>query len=161
MWIQIKKPVFYGDGRHKLSSIALFKDNQTAIIVSETGRCTKLNWKKKCSCMLCTKIKCCFEKIEDYGRIWKEGHRYHQKTILTNNEEDLLIGSEKSINIFNFETRQVTKELNFSNDIRCFEAIGDEKKAVVVERNGRVTILDNNLEEISKKFYIDFPGKEI
>ena len=133
-------------------SFSFYGDNENAIIGDTHGNIKKLSWGKNDNTVNDFKI------TEDYGRI---GGNWTESICLTDDEENLIVGSVGSIKIFNFEKRQVIKEFKLKSYVRDIELIEDGKKAAIVMWNGHLTILDLKLLEVSKKLYINSDNRRI
>ena len=135
-----------------IHSIVLFKDNQNAIVIDNNGNIKKLNWKVN------AKIAGDFIYIKQYGELCNTNLL---NLCLSDDQETLFIGSGQLVKVFNLQTCQEIKVFVLKNFIKGMELIDDEKKVVLIEQNGNLTIINSLLLEIIFKKQIDYFGKYV
>ena len=69
---------------------------------------------------------------------------------LTKDEKYLLVGSTGLVRVFETTTREVTKEFKLTTFVSGINLIKDGKKAIIVQGNGNLSILDLETLEIKK-----------
>ena len=125
---------------HNIYSVAITKDNKYAYISDVTGSIKKLNIDT-------------LEFTEDFKRIG----RYTTNGIcLANDDEILLVGSEKTVRVFDIEKREIVKEITIANRILKIILVNDNKNVLIAQENGDLAIIDvESLELIEESLLKD------
>lgn len=123
--------------------MAITKNNQNTYISDVDGNIKTMNWKS-------------IGSSEDYFELnddcIKVGSRFCTFSIcLTNDENNLLVGCKEILKVFNLVLGEVIKEFTLSSCVIGVGLIRKGKKAIVVEQDGGVTIIDLNDEEVSSR----------
>ena len=126
--------VFYDTTIH---SVAFSCDNKSAFISNWDGNIKILKWETGA------------KSGDDFYFTQKSkqvGNNYTLTICLTKDEKYLLVGSHLLVSVFKTATREITKEFKMSTSVSKITLIKDEKKALIVEENGNLSIL--NLETL-------------
>lgn len=76
---------------------------------------------------------------------------------LTGDGKSLLIGESSWLKIFDINTKELTKEYNMSDYILQIKLIGDGQKALIAVMDGTLSILDLELQTVTKIVKLDLP----
>lgn len=122
--------------------VEIFKSNQNAILGYENGDIKMLKWKNNAY------AKRSFKSIKDYGRVIRQPVF---KICLTNDEQNLILGLKKTVQLFNLNTEKVTKECKLTEVIFDMHQFENGNKIAVFYMKNCVEIIDLKILEILKK----------
>ena len=114
-------------------SVAFLRDNQGAFICDLYGDIKLIKWKADAHSWDY------FDFTEEPKRV---GRPLTYSMCLTKDEKYLLVGSEGLVRVFVTKTREVTKEIKFTYYVKGISLIKDGKKAIIIAKNGNLSILD-------------------
>ena len=117
----------------EICSIIIFKDNQNAIVSDFDGHIKKLNWKQD------AKNDYDFQYIKNYGNV---SGSYTTNICLNNNEDSIFICSYLEVFIQNLDTGKKTAKFILCGVAKEVELVENGEKAVVVQDDGKIFILD-------------------
>ena len=80
---------------------------------------------------------------------------------LTKDDKYLLVGSSKSLSVFETKTRKVTKEFKLTDQVVGISLVKDNKYALIAEENGNFSIIDLETLEIFRIATDIIDGKKI
>ena len=125
--------------RNIIYSIAFTKNNRTAYISDGDGYIRMMKWKQNANTEEDFEL-LKFKKSE----LLKIGNKYTYNICLTNDEENLIIGSGSigKVYILNLYSEEVIKEFNLTTIILKISQVDEEMFAVVAEYNSDLTIID-------------------
>ena len=124
-------------------SLELLKDNEYFIASDSHGFVRKIRWKAD------TRNKQDLELIKNYGHV---GIDDTKSICLTEDEQNLLVGSLIYVRVLNLESGEVIKEFKLKAYVIGISLIDNGNKAVIAEDNGCITIIDVNKQEICETF---------
>ena len=113
--------------------MAFSRDNQSAFISDIFGNIKMIKWQAGAN------SGDNFDFTEEHQKVGGIGTEW---ICLTKNEKYLLVGSYRSVFVFETETREVTMEFDMTNQVVAVSLIKDYTKAVIAESNGNLAILD-------------------
>ena len=120
-------------------SMAFSCDNQTAFITGEYGNVKILKWKAGANS----------GDDFDLTKPKKVGGNYTVSICLTKDEKYLLLGSIQLVSVLEKATKKVTKEFKMPDTVIGINLIQDDKKVLIAEENGNLSIIDLETLEIS------------
>ena len=121
-------------------SVAFSRDNQRAFISDYRGGIGVIKWKVGAN------SGDDFHWSEGFEKLGFEGTH---SICLTKDEKYLLVGSKKEFFVYETTTREVIKEFQLTDSVIAINLIKNNKKAIIVEQNGHVSILDLETMQIS------------
>ena len=113
--------------------MAFTQDNQGAFISEYSGKIKMIRWKPNANTEL---------DFDFTQKIFRVGNSSTFQICLTRDDKNLLVGSKGLVNVFNIETRNVTKEYKLDAVVRGIKFIDGGKGVLIAEDNGDLTIIN-------------------
>ena len=126
-----------------IHSVAFLRDNKSAFISDWSGYIKMIKWKADANSG---------DDFDFTGEHKKVGHGQTFPICLTKDDKYLLVGSYRLVSVFETTTRKVIKEIKMQGYVRGISLIKDDRKAIIVDMDGRLSILD--LETLQKKYIV-------
>ena len=123
----------------EIYSVAFSRDNQSVYISDDDGYIKIIKWEAGANSG---------DEFDFSEEPKKIGRKYIKSICLTKDEKHLLVGSRYLLSVFETKTREVIKEFKMTNYVKKISLIKDDKKAIIAESNGNLSILDLETLEI-------------